>query len=104
MYTSEDIEKVRQAIMRFQELLAIMQDKVNEGERAYHQLFSGVSAVDMANLREKDRQWKAAETLVADVTPLSKAVIKVRYDAREIGRALEELYNIIIAVPEPDDE
>ena len=46
MPTSEEIEKVRQEIMRFRELLNIMRQNLDDGERAYTQLFSNCSSED----------------------------------------------------------
>ncbi len=98
MYSSENIEKVRQEIMRFRELLNIMRLRLESGERAYAQLFTNHPPEE--GLKEKDRQWRLAEELVHDLTPLSKAVMQVRYDARDLERAFEELYNIIVTVEE----
>ena len=98
MANPEDIEKVRQEIMRFRELLTIMRQRVENGERAYERLF--VNHPPQDGLKEKDRQWRLAEDLAPDLTPLSRAVSQVRFDARELERAFEELYNIIVTVDE----
>ena len=52
-------------------------------------------------MKEKDLQWHVATQLVDDVTALRKAVMRVRYDAQELERAFEELYDIIVTVEEP---
>jgi hypothetical protein len=98
MANPEDIEKVRQAIMRFRELLNVMRLRLESGERAYERLFVNHPRQD--GLKEKERQWQLAEDLVHDLTPLSKAVVQVRFDARELERAFEELYNIIVTTDE----
>jgi hypothetical protein len=103
MPTREEIEKVRQEVMRFHELLEIMRAKVEESERVYTRLFANLSAEDR-NLKEKDQQWKVAEQLIADPSPLQKAVISAQFNAREMERAFEELYHIIITDYETDDE
>jgi hypothetical protein len=99
---SEQIEKVRQQIMRFHELLHVMREKLESGERAYAALFSGFSPEDVAGTKEKDLQWKAAETLMADVSPLSRAVMQMRFEARNLERDFEELYNIIVSVQDTE--
>ena len=91
----EDIEKVRQAIMRFQELLKVMRAQLEAGEQAYTALFSSLPPSDVADVKEKDRQWKLAETMVADLSPLRKAVIQMRFDARNLERDFEQLYDNI---------
>jgi hypothetical protein len=102
MYSTEQIEKVRQEIMRFHELLGIMREKLEDGERAYAKLFASVPASELEGLREKDQQGRLAQTLIDDLTPLSNAVIRARFDAHELERAFEELYDIIVTIPESD--
>lgn len=89
----EDIERVRQQVMRFRELLDILRVKLEEGERTYAALLAEIPT----EMKEKDRQWQAAETLVNDVAPLERAVMQVGFDVREMHRAFEELHGIIIA-------
>ncbi|MHB8626566.1 MAG: hypothetical protein ACYDBJ_16010 [Aggregatilineales bacterium] len=101
MADREDVEKVRQEIMRFHELLDIMREKLQDGERAYAQLFSSCSPEDVQRMKPKDLQWKLAEQIVADLSPLSKAVMRARFDARNLERDFEELYDIIVSTPEP---
>ena len=100
MATSEEIEKVRQEIMRFRELLNIMRGKLGDAERAYARLFVNCSPEDVASKKEKDLQWQVAELLLADLSSLRNAVGQARFDAREMDRAFEELYNIIVTTPE----
>jgi hypothetical protein len=101
--TREQVEKVRQEIMRFRELLDLMRIDLETGERAYKKLFAGLSADEIAGLKEKDVQWKLAETMVNDLTPLSDAVIETRFNARNLERSFEELYDVIITV-HPDSD
>jgi hypothetical protein len=91
----EAVEKVRQEFMRFNELLKIMRLRLEEGERAYSSLFANCSAEERQTLKEKDLQWRLAEELINDTSGLSKAVMRMRFDARELEKAFEELYNII---------
>ena len=102
MSNPEAIEKVRQEIMRFRELLDILREKLDDGERIYEKLFSSLSPEEAALTKEKDRQWKLAEKMVADLSPLSRAVFQMYYEAREMERAFEELHNIIVTVPDDD--
>ncbi len=102
MATSEEIEKVRQEIMRFRELLDVMRSTMDDGERAYAALFSGFSSEAMAGTKEKDLQWQLAETMVEDVEPLLRAVGQMRFEARELERAFEELHDIVMATQKPE--
>jgi hypothetical protein len=97
MPTLEEIEKVRQEIMRFHELLNIMRQNLDDGERAYAQLFSNCSPEDMKNMKQKDLQWKVAEEMVGDVSQLQRAVSHLRFDARNLEHAFEELHDIIVS-------
>src|SRR4051812_26002181 len=102
MTNHEDIEKVRQEIMRFRELLTLMAESVQNGERAYAALFANCSDEDKQSMKEKDLQWKVAEQIIDDLAPLRDAVLKLRFNARNLERDFEELYNIIITEPNPD--
>ena len=93
MATHEEIEKIRQAIMRFRELLDVMQLKVDEGNRTYTRLLAGYGEEGM---KEKDVQWLVAQELVEDPSALSDAVIYAQFNAREMMLAFEELVNILI--------
>ncbi len=101
MANPEQLEKVRQELMRFRELLNIMRAKLEDGERAYTRLFANCSPEDKQRMKEKDLQWQVATQIVGDLSGLSKAVMQVRYDARDLERAFEELYDIIVTVEEP---
>ncbi|MFN8417733.1 MAG: hypothetical protein U0528_00565 [Anaerolineae bacterium] len=102
----EHIEKVRQEVMRFRELLNIMRLRLDEGERAYDNLFAKRSAEEKSTLKEKDLQWRVAEQLIADdeETLLRDAALHMRFHARDLERAFEELYNISITPPLDDDD
>ena len=104
MANREEIEKVRQEIMRFRELLNIMRDKLQYGERVYEGLFSGFSPDEKKVVKEKDLQWKLAEGMVSDTSRLAQAVIQMQYYSREMERDFDELYNIILTVSEPDED
>lgn len=96
MATPEEIERVRQAIMRFRELLDIAQERLNAGERAYNKLFANCSPEDKANLQEKALQGLVASQIVDDTTALRKSLMSVRYDLNDIGRELEQVHDILV--------
>ncbi len=96
MANPDEIEKVRQEIMRFRELLNIMAQKLQSGERAYAQLFANYSPDEIKATKEKDLQWKVAEKMLGDVSSLSKAALQMRFAAHELEAAFEELYDIIV--------
>jgi hypothetical protein len=100
MASSEEagkIEKVRQEIMRFKELLGVMRGNLEDGERTYAKLFADFSAEEMAGTKEKDLQWKLAERMVDDVSVLGTSAGQMRFRARNLERAFEELQDIIAA-------
>ncbi len=97
MTNSDEIEKVRQAVMRFRELLNIMRARLDDGERAYARLFAHLPADEIATLKEKDAQWKLAETMIGDTTTLARAVGMMRFEARTLEQGFEELHDIITA-------
>lgn len=103
---AEHLEKVRQEIMRFRELLNIMRLKLDEGERTYARLFATYLPNPPEGLKEKDRQGLLARHILEthdERTPLRDAVMKVRFDAHELERAFEEFYNLV-ATDLPADE
>ncbi len=97
MSNSEEVEKARQAIMRFRELLDIMRAQLEEGERAYTRLFANRSAEEKATLKEKELQGRAALDLLDDPSALGKAAIEMRFAARNLERDFEQLYDNIMA-------
>lgn len=98
MASNEEIERMRQAIMRFRELLDIAQLRVQDGERAYDHLFAGFTPEQLAATKEKDLQWLLAEDLLDDPKMLGNAVMQAQYDMQDMERAFEELYHIIISI------
>lgn len=104
MANLEQLEKARQEVMRFRELLDIMRRDLDYGEHAYAALFADIPADELAGLKEKDRQGKAGERLLNDKSALSQAALDMRFHAHELERAFEEFYNVIATVYEPDDE
>lgn len=97
--SDEDIESVRQQIMRLRELLTLMNGSVAAGERAYGRLFAACSEEERQTLPEKQLQWKLATHLLTagDLAPLREAVLKLRLEARSLERSFEELYDLIVS-------
>ena len=102
MSDHERTEKVRQQIMRFHELLGLMRGKLADGERAYDSLFISFTPDEIAAMKHKDLQWKLAEQMDT-LTPLKQAVSNMRFDARQLEKALEELCDIIAMTPDAMD-
>lgn len=102
MATHDEIERVRQAVMRFRELLDITQARLEAGERSYNRLFDGCSAEDKAALPEKTLQWQVAEQIVDDTTALRKALMQVRYDLRDVMQEFEHVHDILVTAAESD--
>ena len=103
MTSAEAVEKARQEIMRFRELLDVFRARLDAGERNYAQLFADVPAEDKASLPEKELQRKAAYSVLEDRSALSQAVLTMRFQARELEKELEQLYDIIMT-DDPEDE
>ena len=91
----EEIEKVRQEIMRLRELLNIMRQNLDAGERSYAGLFSNCTPEEKTTMKEKDLQWKVAEQIVGDVSQLRNAVANLWFYTRELEKSFEELHGII---------
>lgn len=98
----EHVEKARQAVMRYRELLDLMRLRLEEGEKRYEQLFANITPEERQGKGEKDVQTLVARQLVDDLEPLSRAVLQAQFDARELQRAFVELYDIILT-PLPED-
>jgi hypothetical protein len=99
MPDQERTEKVRQEVMRLNELLGIMRRKLADGELAYAELFASFTSDESATMNHKDLQWKLAEQM-DDLSPLKQIVSKMRFDARELEKAFAELYDIVAMTPD----
>lgn len=98
MSDREEIEKVRQEIMRFRELLTLMKGYQQRGEQSYERLFSRFPAEETAGVKEKDLQWKLAETMTpADLDALARMAGEMRFHARELEQNFEALQGTILA-------
>lgn len=91
----EPIEKVRQAIMRYRELLEQLKVRLANAERAYEALFKDVSEEQRSSLPHKALQREAAVIALEDLTPLRNAALRMQFDMRDLEHGFEELYNNI---------
>jgi hypothetical protein len=102
MSDSEQLEKVRQAIMRCRELLDLLNARAASGERAYAALFAALPQEQRDSLPEKLLQREAARLALEDLEPLRRAVLRLRFDVREIEKGFEELYDHIAPDTQPE--
>ena len=93
MNYEERYERARQGVMRLRELLDLMREQLEEGERAYERLFETIPPEEMSSKKQKDLQGLAAIPLVDDPTPLQKAAANLRFSARNLERDFEQLYD-----------
>jgi hypothetical protein len=102
MTDTEQIEKLRQGIMRFRELLDLLHAELNTGEQAYVQLFAHCTPEEKAALKEKDLQRRAALALIDDSSALRDAALHLRFVTRHLERDFEQLHDNLIPA-EADD-
>lgn len=96
MTDPEQVEKVRQGIMRFRELLNILRLRLEAGEAAYARLFAGYPPEVVNGMPEKALQGLLARDIVQDTSALRKAILQARFDARDLERAFEELHDNLV--------
>jgi hypothetical protein len=101
---NERIEKTRQAIMRFQELLDIMASNLADGRAAYQRLIAAFTSPETVGLPEKEIQRLAAIGMGADLSALSGAVLQQRFNARTLEQDFEALYEAIHSPLEEDQD
>lgn len=100
MHDPEQVEKMRQAVMRLRELLDIMGGQLAEGERAYAKLFANLNPEESASLKEKERQGLAALELLDDPAALADVALHLRLVSRDLERDFEQLYDNVMYSPE----
>jgi hypothetical protein len=104
-FPPEQVERVRQQIMRYRELLDILHSRLRDSERAYNRLFETCTDDEKNTLREKELQRVAAVRLLENgLTPLSDAVLTIRFDARDMEREFDHLHGLIVSDFFQDDE
>jgi uncharacterized membrane protein len=101
MTDPERVEKMRQAVMRLHELLDHLRSRLAAGDRAYERLFASFDPAAMSSTPHKEMQRQAALLLLENPRPLQDAVLQLRFDARDLEHAFEELYNNTV---DEDDE
>ncbi|MBW4436906.1 MAG: hypothetical protein KME04_07210 [Pleurocapsa minor GSE-CHR-MK-17-07R] len=99
MSDSEQIEKIRQAIMRYRELLDLLHERIPLGEGRYNALFDRLTE-EQRQLPEKERQREAAILALEDLEPLRRAVLRMQFEMRDFEKSFDELYgNLVPAEP-----
>ncbi len=96
MNYEEQLERARQGIMRFRELLDLLHAEIDEAERRYADLFAQCTPEERETLKEKDLQLRAAIPLVEDPAPLGDAALHMRYITRNLERDFEQIYDNIM--------
>lgn len=96
-YDPDTIEVLRQGVMRFRELLDILQAQLDEGEQAYTALLARLSDEETAGMSEKAIQGLVAETLQDDPRPLGEAALNMRFHMRNMERDFEQLHDNVMA-------
>lgn len=102
MTDPERVEKIRQAIMRYRELLDVAQKYQAIGERDYAALFKDVPEAQRQTLATKALQREAALLHIADLDPMRRSIAQMQFYMRDLERSFEELYNNIAV--DPDEE
>jgi hypothetical protein len=95
MTDAEQLEKVRQAIMRYRELLDVLHGRIASAERNYAALFNGLTDEQRASLPEKEQQREAARRALDDMEPLRRALLHMTFDLRDMEHGFEDAYNNI---------
>ncbi|MDX2161049.1 MAG: hypothetical protein SF162_06960 [bacterium] len=95
MHEPEQIEQVRQAIMRYRELLDVLRERTAQAEKAYSALFAAIPPEQRESLTEKLLQREAALIALEDMEPLRRALLRAQFDLRDLERAFEETYGNI---------
>lgn len=103
MTTAEKIEKTRQAIMRFRELLDLLTREMETAEAAYRQLFANLAPEEVATLKEKELQRLVATHIVDDPMALADAALHMRFVGRNLERDFEHLYDKIMTEEEEEE-
>lgn len=99
----QEVEKIRQGIMRMRELLDILHHRLEEGESAYLQLFAGLSPGDTDGLKEKEIQRLAAYDVLKNRTLLTRPALALRLLMRDMEREFEQLHDNVLAEIEDED-
>ncbi len=96
MSDPEQVEKTRQAIMRLRELLDLLRGELEAGEQAYARLFDGCTPEEIASLKQKDLQQRAALGLIDHPEALGDAALHLRFVMHNLERDFEQLYDNVM--------
>ncbi len=102
MTDQERHDKLRQAIMRYRELMDIAQAMMTRAERDYQQLFAGVPEQARATLAEKALHGEAAKLAMDDLKPLQDALLRLRFGLHDLSKEFEQTYNNTVPADESD--
>jgi hypothetical protein len=94
---SAEIERQRQAIMRFRELLDLLRQSLDQGEAAYAALFASLSTELMESMAEKERQGLAAHEVISNREILSRPLLRLRLRMRALESDFEQVYDHVMA-------
>lgn len=100
MTYEEQVERVRQAIMRYRELMDLLHSRTATAERNYERLFEPLTPDQRETLSEKLRQREAAIHALKDMEPLRRAVMQIRFAMRDFEREFDQIATHI--APEED--
>jgi hypothetical protein len=105
MALSETHETIRQAIMRYRELMDVLGGRLEASERAYAALFAHLPAQLQARTGDKDAQTEAARVLLTEtgLEPLQRGVLQMYYDLRDLERAFDDLHGNIANAANAED-
>ncbi len=96
MNDAEQIEKIRQVIMRYRELLDLVHQAIANGEHGYTALFKDVPEEERTTLPEKLLQREAAILALEDLEPLRRSLAKMRFAMRNMERDFEEAHDLTV--------
>ncbi|GIL08644.1 MAG: hypothetical protein BroJett033_1550 [Chloroflexota bacterium] len=96
MTDAEALEKARQAIMRFRELLDIMQQQINEGEQAYARLFAALDPAETDGRAVKEIQRLAAHAVAASPEALRRAALHQGFGCRNLERDFTQVHDALV--------
>ena len=96
MADAEALEKARQAIMRFRELLDIMRQQLSAGEEAYARLFAMLDPAETDGRAVKEVQRLAAHEVAANPEPLRRAALGQGFGCRNLERDFIQVHDALV--------
>jgi hypothetical protein len=92
---TEQYEKIRQAIMRYRELLDLTKGHLAEAEKTYAALLGHLTPQERAQLPAKEQHGLAAQKAMQDLAPLRQAVWGAYFNLHQMTQAFSELQDNI---------